>query len=247
MSFRSYVGGAIGEYSNEHRRYAADLHDGRHPRAARACTAPTSPPMPATRSTPGTRNGDTYVNGELSLDPATNRIFMTIWDGGGMDTYDLSQLHERSQTIDLTPGGCVDPLRRAAARRSGTGNFAKRQRLQRAAIPGRRAVADRERLGRGRATTTILGNAASNGIDGGGGNDTLSGGAGDDMIDGGGGNDLIYGGPGRDDITRRRRQRHALRQQRRRPDGRRRRQRHLLCRRPFGVRLRVRGPGRRTR
>ncbi|MFI0843498.1 M10 family metallopeptidase [Mesorhizobium sp. IMUNJ 23232] len=34
--------------------------------------------------------GETYVNGNLAIDPGANRIFQTVWDGGGNDTYDLS-------------------------------------------------------------------------------------------------------------------------------------------------------------
>ena len=174
-----------------------------------------------------------------------NRVFMTIWDGGGTDTYDLRELHERP---DDRPdaGRVVDPVRRCSARRSADGHFASGNVYNALQYKGdARSLIENVRAGSG--DDEVLGNAASNGIDGGEGNDTLSGGAGDDVIDGGGGNDLIYGGPGRDDITRRRRQRHPLRQQRRRPDGRRRGERHLLRRRPDGVRLRVRGAGRGTR
>ena len=34
--------------------------------------------------------GDTLVDGKVGIDPGGNRIFATIWDGGGKDTYDLS-------------------------------------------------------------------------------------------------------------------------------------------------------------
>ena len=47
--------------------------------------------------------GETYVNGNLAIDPGGNRIFATIWDGGGIDTYDLSN-YTTGVTVDLGPG-----------------------------------------------------------------------------------------------------------------------------------------------
>src|SRR3546814_1081480 len=35
-------------------------------------------------------NGQTLVDGAVAISPGGNRIFATIWDGGGVDTYDLS-------------------------------------------------------------------------------------------------------------------------------------------------------------
>ena len=40
------------------------------------------------RWTPG--SGRTLVDGKVGIDPGGNRIFATLWDGGGKDTYDLS-------------------------------------------------------------------------------------------------------------------------------------------------------------
>ena len=40
------------------------------------------------RWTPG--SGHTLVDGAVGIDPGGNRIFATIWDGGGSDRYDLS-------------------------------------------------------------------------------------------------------------------------------------------------------------
>src|SRR3712207_6110204 len=34
--------------------------------------------------------GETFINGVGQGAPGANRIFLTIWDGGGTDTYDLS-------------------------------------------------------------------------------------------------------------------------------------------------------------
>src|SRR5436305_14819477 len=38
-----------------------------------------------------------------AIDASANRVFMTIWDGGGNDTYDLSN-YTGASTINLRPG-----------------------------------------------------------------------------------------------------------------------------------------------
>jgi len=48
-------------------------------------------------------SGDTLVNGSVGIDAGKNRIFATIWDGGGEDTYDLSA-YASDLSIDLRPG-----------------------------------------------------------------------------------------------------------------------------------------------
>lgn len=48
-------------------------------------------------------SGRTYVNGQVGIDPGGNRIFATVWDGGGTDTYDLSA-YRTNVRIDLGPG-----------------------------------------------------------------------------------------------------------------------------------------------
>lgn len=48
-------------------------------------------------------SGQTLINGDVGLNPGENRIFATIWDGGGTDTYDLSAYRKGVQ-IDLAPG-----------------------------------------------------------------------------------------------------------------------------------------------
>src|SRR5262245_55388219 len=53
-------------------------------------------------------SGALSVNGVTALDaPDTDTIFMTIWDGGGIDTYDFSNYsgHTSGIYVDLRPGG----------------------------------------------------------------------------------------------------------------------------------------------
>jgi len=52
--------------------------------------------------------GQMRINGGVATNPAGNHVFLTIWDGGGNDTYDLSNYTSSdtlgSVTIDLRPG-----------------------------------------------------------------------------------------------------------------------------------------------
>jgi Ca2+-binding RTX toxin-like protein len=49
-------------------------------------------------------SGAFRIDGVTQWTPGANRIFMTVWDGGGTDTYDLSNYTMTGVTIDLRPG-----------------------------------------------------------------------------------------------------------------------------------------------
>jgi len=52
--------------------------------------------------------GQMRINGGIATSPAGNHVFLTVWDGGGNDTYDLSNYTASdtlgATTIDLRPG-----------------------------------------------------------------------------------------------------------------------------------------------
>jgi serralysin len=48
-------------------------------------------------------SGTTFIDRVAAISPASNKIFLTIWDGGGNDTYDLSE-YTTGVKIDLRPG-----------------------------------------------------------------------------------------------------------------------------------------------
>src|SRR5688572_27470377 len=48
--------------------------------------------------------GEMSINGGGMGAPAGNKIFMTIWDGGGHDTYDFSN-YTTALSVNLQPGG----------------------------------------------------------------------------------------------------------------------------------------------
>lgn len=151
-------------------------------------------------------DGTTYVNGNVAIDPGGNRIFQTIWDGGGIDTYDLSA-YGTDLSLDLNPGGhSVFAQAQLADLDIFGGNVARGNvfnALQYRGDP--RSLIENARGGFG--NDDILGNAANNTLWGNGGdddltgfsgNDTLYGGDGNDWIDGHVGIDQMYGGNGND-------------------------------------------------
>ena len=82
--------------------------------------------------------GEMSINGVGQGAPAwrANRVFLTIWDGGGNDTYDLSNysggVHDRPP-----PRRVVDHSHRPARQSRRQGTFRPRQCRQCAALSGR--------------------------------------------------------------------------------------------------------------
>jgi len=149
-------------------------------------------------------NGETYINGSLAIDPGGNRIFATIWDGGGVDTYNLSN-YTTNLTLDLNPGG-HSTFSSAQIAYLGDGQYA-RGNIFNALLFGGNTASLIENANGGSGNDSITGNVANNVLNGNGGNDTLvglsgndtlSGGAGNDVLDGGEGDDTLYGGDGND-------------------------------------------------
>ena len=165
--------------------------------------------------------GEMFVNGVSQGDPDGNKVFRTIWDGNGVDTYDLHNF-SGNQSIDLRPGNWTTfnsaQLANNRAYSGGTnlapGNIAN------ALLYNGDARSLIENAIGGSGNDSMYGNDAGNNMTGGAGNDymygiagndTNYGGAGDDTLDeslgsnggndfqfGEGGNDSVYGGYGDD-------------------------------------------------
>lgn len=128
-----------------------------------------------------TNSGDTTYSwdpntGELSIDgvgqgaPGANRVFMTVWDGNGNDTYDLSNYTTRVR-IDLRPGEwtTTSEVQRANL---GDGNIARGNVANSLLYHGDTRSLIENAVG-GSANDTLIGNEASNVLDGRGGRDTV--------------------------------------------------------------------------
>ncbi|MEZ2133146.1 M10 family metallopeptidase C-terminal domain-containing protein, partial [Sinorhizobium sp. CB9] len=143
--------------------------------------------------------GVTYVNGVAAITPDANRIFATIWDGGGVDTYDLSA-YAASLQIDLRPGGySVFSHSQLADLGGGPNNGYARGNIFNALLYHDNLASLIENVQAGSGNDTIIGNEVNNTLWGNGGNDSLTGGGGDDTLNGGAGLDRMSGGAG-DDI-----------------------------------------------
>lgn len=141
------------------------------------------------------QTGETFVNGVGQGVPVTNKIFMTIWDGGGNDTYDLSN-YSGDQTIDLSPGGYIRFSQPQLGIKTST-KFVNGNVYNAFQYRGDPRSLIENALG-GSGHDSIKGNVADNRLSGGGGNDALTGGAGNDTLLGGNGNDWMDGGAGSD-------------------------------------------------
>jgi serralysin len=144
-------------------------------------------------------NTNYYVSeltGELLIDgvgqgaAGGNRTFLTVWDGGGIDTYNYSNF-TTNQTIDLRAGfwSNLSPVLTANL---GNGNFAKGNVYN--AYQYQNDVRSLiENAYGGSGNDVMRGNQAANALVGGAGADSINGGSGNDTVLGGDGNDLIEG------------------------------------------------------
>ena len=186
MSYRSYAGGPTGKY-----RYGA-------------WDAPQTFMMLDIAALQtlygadyGTRSGATTYRwnpetGQMSIDgvaqgmPGGNRIFMTVWDGGGRDVYDLSN-YSTALSVDLAPGA-ASRFSEAQLANLGNGHRASGNVYNAMLHEGdTRSLIEDARGGSGH--DTIRGNQAAN---------TLWGNAGNDVLEGREGNDTLIGGEGFD-------------------------------------------------
>lgn len=139
-------------------------------------------------------NGDTFVNGKVGIDAGANRIFATIWDGGGNDTYNLSA-YNNDVRIDLRPGRhSVFSDAQLAFLGGGPNGGDARGNIFNALLYRKDARSLIENARGGSGDDFIIGNAARNKLAGNGGNDHLDG-TRDNKAD------LLSGGSGADDFV----------------------------------------------
>ncbi len=129
--------------------------------------------------------GQESINGVGQGAPNANFVFMTLWDGGGTDTYDFSN-YTTNLSVDLNPGQwTILDTSAAHAQRADMGNngsagaeYFARGNIANALIdpnnPTETASLIENAIG-GSGGDLIKGNAADNVLTGGGGNDTIDG------------------------------------------------------------------------
>ncbi|WP_247494389.1 M10 family metallopeptidase C-terminal domain-containing protein [Bradyrhizobium sp. 164] len=142
--------------------------------------------------------GQEFINGVGQPAPgggaggSANRIYETVWDGGGVDTYDLSN-YTTNLSINLNPGAS-SVFSSVQLANLGNGHYASGNVYNAYLYNGdARSYIDNAIGGSG--NDTIAGNAIANALNGGSGNDTIIGGAGNDAINGSSGTDTaVYSG-----------------------------------------------------
>lgn len=140
-------------------------------------------------------SGTTLVDGQVGLAPGGNKIFLTVWDGGGNDTYDLSA-YTTATRIDLAPGQYTTASSAQLAN-LGDGHTARGNIYNALQYQGDARSLIENAIG-GTGADALLGNLTANTLRGGGGNDNLWGRRGDDQLYGDAGADLMYGEAGND-------------------------------------------------
>ena len=198
MTYRSYVGGGTGNYT---------VAEGSYPQSYMLSDYAALQYMYGANYR--TNAGDTTykwspTTGEMSIDgagqgaPYSNKVFLTIWDGGGKDTYDFSN-YSTNLKVDINPGGWSTTSSTQLAN-LGNGHSA-RGNIASAYLYNGNAASLIENVKGGSGNDRITGNAAANSLTGGSGDDSLSGGSANDTLVGGTGADTLTGGAAADSFV----------------------------------------------
>ncbi|WP_209848652.1 M10 family metallopeptidase C-terminal domain-containing protein [Rhizobium herbae] len=143
-------------------------------------------------------SGKTFVDGVVAITPGGNRIFATLWDGDGKDTFNLTA-YRTGVKVDLRPGkASVFDEDQLAYLGGGPNDGYARGNIFNALLYNDDTRSLIENVRGGSGNDQITGNQVTNYLRGYGGNDTLKGDAGNDVLFGGLGADALYGGSGID-------------------------------------------------
>jgi len=197
MSYRSYLGGPTGGYTAESWGYPQS------PMALDIAAAQTLYGADYTTNAGDTvyaftpDSGVMTVNGVAEPSPGGNRVFRTIWDGGGFDEIDLSA-YDSDLDIGLAPGEAIDLDSNSTAQTARLGYVNGQYVYAGANIymsllhqNDRRSLIEAATGGSG--NDNITGNDAANRLAGGAGDDRLNGRLGNDTLSLGAGNDTVRG------------------------------------------------------
>ncbi|WP_163271099.1 M10 family metallopeptidase [Chelativorans alearense] len=200
MSYRSYVGASTtGGYTNEQWGYAQSLMMYDIAALQHLYGADYSTNSGSTVYSWSPTTGEMFINGTGQGAPGANRIFLTVWDGGGKDTYDFSK-YSTDLAVDLRPGKWTTTSSEQLAKLHYDGSKIAAGNIANALLYGNDTRSLIENAKGGPGNDKIVGNGAANKLWGGAGNDVLSGGSGEDVLVGGAGADKLYGGADNDTL-----------------------------------------------
>jgi serralysin len=198
MTYRSWVGKPLTYgYANETWGFAQSLMMLDIAAIQRMYGANFNTAAGDTTYTFSTTTGEMFIYGASVGTPGGNRVFRTVWDGDGIDTYDLSN-YTTNLAIDLSPGGFSDfdvggNFQRAMLDFGYAGTpqtFARGHLFNALQYDGDvRSLIENAKGGSG--NDSFVGNAADN---------TFHGGAGNDTFHASGGEDTYYGDAGIDSL-----------------------------------------------
>ncbi|SCZ04710.1 M10 family metallopeptidase [Microvirga guangxiensis] len=197
MSYRSHVGASMSSgYTNETWGYSQSLmmYDIAALQHLYGANYGTNSGNTVYAWTP---TGRAYVNGSAVSVAGDNRIFQTLWDGGGIDTYDFRQ-YTTDLKINLNPGSWTLTSRSQLAKLDAGGKKLAAGNIANAFLYENDTRSLIEKALGGSGNDTITGNQGANTLRGNAGNDRLVGRSGDDVLVGGSGNDTLYGDSGAD-------------------------------------------------
>jgi serralysin len=197
MSYRAYVGAPLTGYPNETWGFAQSLMMLDIAAIQQMYGANFATNSGNTTYSWSPTTGEMSINGVGQGAPGGNRIFQTVWDGGGTDTYDFSK-YTNGLNVDLNPGAwtTTSPSQLAKLYYNGSqlaeGNIANALLYQgdlRSLIENARGGSGADTIIGNQAANTLWGNASNDALYGNDGNDVLIGGLGADRLDGGNGTD----------------------------------------------------------
>jgi serralysin len=189
MSYRSYVGASTTTgYVNETWGYAQSLMMYDIAALQKMYGANYNTNSGSTIYSWSPTTGAMSVNGVSQSAPGGNKIFLTVWDGGGVDTYDFSN-YSTNLKIDLQPGGWTTTSATQLAKLHYNGSKNAVGNIANALLYNNDPRSLIENAYGGSGSDILTGNIAAN---------VLNGNLGNDLLTGSGGNDTLNGGLGVD-------------------------------------------------
>jgi Ca2+-binding RTX toxin-like protein len=191
MSYRSYVGASTtAGYTNETWSYAQSpmIYDIAALQQLYGANYTTNSGNTVYSWSPST--GEMTINGVGQGAPGGNKIFLTVWDGGGNDTYDFSS-YASNLNVDLHPGAWTNTATNQLAKLYSDGSKIAAGNIANALLSQGDAHSLIENAVGGSGSDVLTGNETTNLLKGGAGTDTLDGGSGADTLVGGAGADVF--------------------------------------------------------